>query len=266
MARPAHDELLRFFRAVAASGRLVRAMAQAKDADFELLATQAATVQQSYDAYLKARIAFEREWARYLEAVWLIDVEVMALAHKIDAALPIRAKELSSRYDARLRAAIDTSRRAGRKALKRAEATYTTFDWADKVITAVELVSLVGSIKVGAKVVFKQAVKKGLSRNVALKAATTYVTVQVTAAVGSMAVAVAVVPSVLAHAGLDEKEVQIGLAAFAAVGVLSGLAARPAAAASGILDQSRAAMQFTSAWARISPDRFRSLIYSRTES
>ena len=44
-----------------------------------------------------------------------------------------------------------------------------------------------------------------------------------------MAAAIVVVPRVLSHAGLDEKEVQIGLAAFAAVGVLSSLAARPAA-------------------------------------
>jgi hypothetical protein len=79
--RTARDELLRFFRALAANGRLAQAMGRAEDADFDLLAAGAADVQQSYDSYLKARIAFERVWAEYVEAVWLIDVEVMALAH-----------------------------------------------------------------------------------------------------------------------------------------------------------------------------------------
>jgi hypothetical protein len=88
---------------------------------------------------------------------------------------------------------------------------------------------MVGSIKVGAKAVFKEAVEKGLSRSAALKAATTYVVVQVTSAAASTAAASVAVPTVLSYAGLDETEVQIGLAAFAAVGVVSTLATRPIA-------------------------------------
>jgi hypothetical protein len=57
----------------------------------------------------------------------------------------------------------------------------------------------------------------------------TYVVKELATAAGSSALAGTIVPEVLSSAGLNETEVQIGLAAYASIGVLAGVASRPAA-------------------------------------
>jgi filamentous hemagglutinin len=81
---------------------------------------------------------------------------------------------------------------------------------------------------VGATKAFETAIVKGATRRAATKAAVTYVVVQAAAAAGSFAVSSQVVAEVIAYAGLNESEVQVGLAVFASIGILSGLAARSA--------------------------------------
>jgi hypothetical protein len=114
-------------------------------------------------------------------------------------------------------------------AQKRVEGIYTALVWTDRIITAIELVTFAGTLKAGATQVFEEALEKGATEAAAKKAAVTYVAVELAAAGGSFAVSVVVLPTVLSYAGLDETEVQIGLAAFAAIGVFTGLAARPVA-------------------------------------
>ncbi len=199
----------------------------AQEADLETLSAQGAKVQKTYDAYLQARIQFEREWTRYLKTEWLIGVDVIALVKKIDDALPVRIEGLNSPLDVQVKDARRASLRAHEAARERVEGVYTAVVWTDRVIVAIQLVTFVGTVKAGAVQVFNYSLAKGATRAAAVKAATTYTITQLAVAAGTGAIASQVVPEVLSYAGLDEAEVQIGMAAFAAIGVIAGLSARP---------------------------------------
>jgi hypothetical protein len=156
----------------------------------------------------------------------VIGVDLMALVKKIDDDLPIRVEGFKSPLDAEVNAARQASLRAHEAALRRVEGLYTVIVWTDRIITAIEIVTFAGTVKVGAVKAFATAVEKGATRAAAVKAATAYVVTQVAAAAGTSAAA-GLVPPVLSYAGLNEAEVQAGMALVASIGVLAGLAARP---------------------------------------
>jgi hypothetical protein len=233
LARTARDRLLTTFKELGALGRMSIDMGRRKEADPERLEAQAAKIQQAYDTYLEARISLEGEWARYLTIESFVGPGVSLLVEKLDAALPIRITGIESALDSKMKAALEATSKASEQARKRANRYVTETIVANWVVTAVEIMLWVGTIKVAAAKVLTIAIQKGATRAAARKAVATYVVKELATAAGSSALAGTVVPEVLSHAGLDETEVQIGLAAYASMGVLAGLAARPAAARGG---------------------------------
>lgn len=223
LGQVARDQLLVFFREVAALGRMSRAIADPEDADVDSLLGHQRKVQEAYDRYLQAKIDVHREWTRYLSTEWFIGPEVLKLFEKIDNALPDRVEGFQSPLNDKLKTARRASYEATNKKVRRTDAAYTALVWTDNVIAIIEIATLVGS----AKAVFTQTAKKmaakGLSRAAARSVAVAYTAAHLGTAAASAVVIGGVVPKVLVDAGLDEADVRAGLAVFRALFTIVGL-------------------------------------------
>jgi hypothetical protein len=234
LARTARDELLDCYREIAGLGRLAKSIHGGSEPDLAPMEAQLQRVQQAYDKYLRARIAIELEWASYLRTESLVGTEVQALMEKIDAALPTRIDQFKSPLDSAMAAAAKAVKQATDAALARAERQYTIAVWTDRAITAIQLVAAGVTVGRAAVKIFAE-VAEHAGKKEAVKAATKYVATQLATATVSVGVAVVVVPEVLSAAGLDPVEIQIGMAAYGAVGLLSTVVAHsPARGASRI--------------------------------
>jgi hypothetical protein len=220
LAQAARAKLLACYTEIAALGRVVREIDAAMSGDFDRLAAQHRSVQQSYDAYLQARIAIELEWASYLGTETWVGPEVSALVEKINTALPVRIDEFKSPLDVGMNAAHKAVKQATDAALARAERRYAIAVWTDRAVSLLQLVAAGVSFGKVAATIFKQVAKES-GKKAALKAATIYVVSQLASAAVSIGVSAVVIPEILEAAGLDPVEVQIGMAAYGAIGVVS---------------------------------------------
>lgn len=221
--RETRDRLRDFFQEVALLGRMSLGLEPSEDVDLEPLIAQHAKVQAAYDRYIQAKTEIYRRWNVYLSMEWFIGPEVIKVFQKIDNELPNRVEGLKSPFDDKLKAARRATYEATEKKRRRTDAAYVALDWADKVITAIEIVTLIGSVKVAIKKTFEKALVKGLSRAAARRVAIAYGVAQLATAAASAAVVAGLLPRVLSEAGLDEAEVRAGLAIFRALFTLVGL-------------------------------------------
>jgi hypothetical protein len=223
------ERLLRLYIAIQELGDAAKRMSREQSGDVDELLHGRDSVQRAFDDYLTVRIDIEREWLRYLNAGYdVLGIFVLALIEKIDRGLPAGIEPLESPLVAELKVARMASFRALEEMRKKVEGTYTALLWTDRVLTAIQWINIGGSILAGARGVFQSALKKGATRTVAARSAATYFATQVTVAVGSAAAARAVIPRVLAAFGLNDAQVQIGLAIYASIGALAALKTGPA--------------------------------------
>ena len=216
LGQEARARLLNFYREVASLGRMARNIHVQEDFDLRPLIGQREQVQRGYDEYVKARTEIHRAWTRYLTTEWLVGPEVFKVFEKIQNALPNRVGGFESRYDEELKTARQASFEAAAKKQRRTDMAYTALVWADRIITAIEVATLLGSAKTVVAKTFEKALAKGLSRAAARNLAIAHGVVQIATAAASAAVVANVLPDVLTAAGLDEGEVRAGLAVFIA--------------------------------------------------
>jgi hypothetical protein len=144
---------------------------------------------------------------------------------KIDNGLADRVEGFRSPADELLKQARRAAQEATDKKVRRTDAAYTALVWTDRVITIIEIVTLVGSAKAVLEQTTKTMVAKGLSVAAARKVAMTQVVVHLATAAASAAVVGGILPKALSAAGLDEGEVRAGLAIFRAAFTILGLRA-----------------------------------------
>jgi hypothetical protein len=219
----AREKLLAFYQEVAALGRQAQSIADRSDPDLEPLLDQREKVQAAYDAYIQIRTEIHREWTRYLTTEWLIGPEVLKVFEKIQNALPNRVGGFKSPFDEKLKAAQKASHAATVKKRQKTEAAYTALVWTDRVITAIEVASLIFSAKAVVTKAFEKAIAKGLSRAAARRIAIAYGVGHIATAAASAAVVGGVLPEILVAAGLNEGEVRAGLAVFTAFFTIAGV-------------------------------------------
>jgi hypothetical protein len=223
LGQAGREQLLVFFREVAALGCMSRTIQDPEKSAVEPLLTQQRKVQEAYDRSISAKIGICREWTRYLSMEWFIGPEALKLFQKIDNALPDRVEGFKSSLDGKLKQTWQAAHEATVKKRQHTDAAYTALVWTDNVIAVIEIATLIGS----AKAVFRQTVKKmvakGLSRAAARSVAVAYTVAHLGTAAASAVVIGGVVPKVLVDAGLDEADVRAGLAVFRALFTLVGL-------------------------------------------
>jgi hypothetical protein len=151
--------------------------------------------------------------------------EVFKVFTKIDNDLPDRVEGFKSPADELLKRARHAAGEATDRKVRRTDAAYTALVWTDRVLTIIEIATLVGSAKAVFTQTTKTMVAKGLSTAAARKVAMTQVVVHVATAAASAAAVGGVLPRVLSAAGLDEAEIRAGLAVFRAAFTILGLRA-----------------------------------------
>src|SRR5205823_4759500 len=126
-------------------------------------------------------------------------------------ALPDHVADLKSTHDGQLKAVFQRNKDDTRAAVSRIENTYRALRIADAAITAIEIASLLGTIKgaVG-KIVVKELAAGATAyaaRSAAIRFAVKQLLVNAAVAYG----AAQIVPRVLVTAGLNEDEIRAGL-------------------------------------------------------
>jgi hypothetical protein len=216
LGREARFRLTRVYTAMAKFGAMAKE--NLTQADLEDLDEQFEDVLNNYDFYVQALIEIEKTTERYFnQGLWFAGTNVVALIEKLHAQLPPTVEGITSPYLVDLAKAGDQANQAAGKQLSRTDTYITALEVTNyATIIASVLLPVAAGVRVVATQAAARAVAAGASasaaRAAAAEAAVMYVARQGAIFAAGQIAARRYLPPLIEAAGLNEYQVQMGLA------------------------------------------------------
>jgi hypothetical protein len=220
LGRKSRDHMLAVCRQLELLGQQAKRSEQADEDGTEDLERLKQSIQVAHDKYVLSLVELQQNWLLYIQEHWFIGLQIQKLMDRLDADLPPRLFDLTSTHSKTLASTTHEVGKTLGEVVDRLNKAHTTAVWTERAITAIEIATTVGAIRVGAMKVLAAAVEKGIAIQIAKRMAVKYAIKQL--AVQSVAYATAgyVVPPLLAASGLNRDFVFTGLMIVQSLGMI----------------------------------------------